>query len=170
MERCRMTSIPFRRLHPNSAQNSQKRVADWETTYPELAKVATHLKTCLSRVGLEDLWTCVDYHAKFPGAFIIDWDPRGPVVAELKSALLRLYGRTCDAAANQLILSTSYTLGEIVEEMKPGDTFVSLTTTHTLAERLFQKRQPSVAFFQHSSGSFETACALSSRTARPLGT
>lgn len=112
------------------------RVAGWLDTYPELAKVAKHLGTPLQKVGLEEIWTCIDYHAKFDGAFKINWN-RGQVVRELKSALLVLYGGKCDKEAANLSVEKSYALGRILQEMKPGDTLISFNYD-TLVERLAQ--------------------------------
>jgi hypothetical protein len=103
----------------------EKRIPTWRDRYPELSKVATHLGEPLSKLGLEEIWTCIDYHAKFPGAFAIEWEPRGAVVRELKACLLTLYGRTCDEAADALSLSDDYTLGKVILRMASGDTVVS---------------------------------------------
>jgi hypothetical protein len=121
----------------------QKRISKGSTlkdTYPDLAKAAAHLGKDLSEVGLEEIWTCLDYHAKFPGAFQTAWHPRD-TVRQLKAALLKLYGRPCDGVADKLKLSDKYTLGRIVREMKSGDTLVSFNYD-TVVERLFQKRGP----------------------------
>jgi hypothetical protein len=114
------------------------RAPDWLNKYPELAKVAEHLGTALPKVGLEEIWTCIDYHAKFDGAFKINWN-RGQVVRELKNALVVLYGRKCDEEAANLSITSSYALGRIVQEMKPGDTLVSFNYD-TLVERLARKQ------------------------------
>jgi hypothetical protein len=76
------------------------RVPIWATEYPELSKIAVHLHKTLADVGLEELWTCIDYHAKFLDAFGRSWDQN--VSPELKKALLVLYGRLCDAEADKL--------------------------------------------------------------------
>lgn len=115
-----------------------KRVADWPIQYPELAKVAEHLRKPLPEAGLEQIWTCIDYHAKFSGAFEIGWDST-PVVRELKSALLVLYGPTCDDEADKLTVIDSYSLGRIVQEIKPQDTLISFNYD-TLVERLARQR------------------------------
>jgi hypothetical protein len=128
-----------------------KKRCNWETEYPELARVAEHLGTTLPEVGLEDIWTCIDYHAKFPQAFNTEWGQSGNVVLELKSALLRLYGQTCDAVASRLELSNEYTLGEIVNQMKPGDTLISFNYD-TLVENLFRKRRGSSPQLRHCHG------------------
>jgi hypothetical protein len=39
----------------------------------------------LPQVGLEDIWTCIDYHAKFPKAFGRDWGHSGDLLRELRS-------------------------------------------------------------------------------------
>ena len=81
-----------------------KRTRGWPSKYSELAKVADHLGKLLPNVGLEELWTRIDYHAKFMGTFSPDFNVRSAAV-ELKSALLHLYGRSCDKVAGALPLS-----------------------------------------------------------------
>jgi len=107
--------------------------------YPNLELASSHLSHDLSRIGLEDLWTCLDYYAKlsgFNGALPThDW--LWPAVKELKEqALLWLYGRRCDDAANSLPDSDGYTLGELVKnQIKNGDVVISFNYD-TLIERL----------------------------------
>ena len=110
----------------------------WNKKYAELAKVAAHLGKSLDSVSLEEIWTRIDYHAKFQGTFSKRWNTAS-AVTELKSALLQLYGRSCDRLATTLPLSRGYTLGRILKEMKSGDTLISLNYD-TLVERLFGKR------------------------------
>ncbi len=123
---------------------------DCEAEYPRLAQVAKHQGKGLKDMGLEDLWTSIDYHAKFEAAFRTEWEPRGKVVTELKSALLLLYGSRCDEAAEKLTLGSStgrfsfrdkddYTLSKIVRDIKPGDTLISFNYD-TLVERVCMKR------------------------------
>ena len=115
-----------------------------------LARVADHLGTDLRHVTLEPIWTCIDYHAKFQPAFRPDWVPRGKVVAELKSAILRLCGSKCDEVAERLALQrprrlglfhdNTFTLSRIVHQITPGDTLISFNYD-TLVERLVLKRK-----------------------------
>ena len=115
-----------------------QRVSGWRRKYPELAKVARHLQISLPEAGLEDIWTCIDYHAKFRGTFPTNWSLKR-TVPELKRALLQLYGSTCDDAARTLRLSNRYTLGSVVNQIEAGDTLISFNYD-TLVERLFMKR------------------------------
>jgi len=123
---------------------------DCEAEYPRLALVAKHQGKALKQVGLEEIWTSIDYHAKFEVAFRTEWEPRGKVVQELKSALLLLYGSRCDEAAEKLTLSATkarrlfrgkgeYTLSSIIRDIKPGDTLISFNYD-TLVERLCLRR------------------------------
>lgn len=122
---------------------------DLERDYPTLVQVASHFGSPLQKIGLEDLWTCIDYHAKFPATFRIRWEPRGRVVRELKKALLRLYGSACTEVAEQLSLDAKYTLREIIEELKPGDTLISFnydtvveSLCHRAGKELFHRCAP----------------------------
>jgi hypothetical protein len=125
----------------------------WEREYPELCEVAKHLGTTLDKIGLEDLWTCLDFHAKFRNKEVLPttWATRGQTDREFKSALLRLYGRPCDDAAERLTLSTEYTLGRILNELNPGDTVISFNYD-TLVERLVAKLRNPPVKLRHCSG------------------
>jgi hypothetical protein len=62
-------------------RDPKNRVKDWRTEFPEITEVINHLDKTPHRVGLEELWTCVDLHAKFPDAFPVSWTSRAmPVV------------------------------------------------------------------------------------------
>ena len=75
----------------------------WETEFPKLAKVVHHLKRELPDLGLEPIWTCIDYYDKLQGALDPSpWGRRGTAVPDLKRALLRIYGKDCDLAAEDL--------------------------------------------------------------------
>jgi hypothetical protein len=112
---------------------------DLESEYPTLAQVVRHLAKPLNQIGLEELWTCIDYHAKFPATFRTTWEPLGQVIGELQSALLMMYGSRCDTLAKQLSLDGDYTLSNIIKGIKPGDTLISFNWD-TLVEHLCQKR------------------------------
>jgi hypothetical protein len=120
-----------------------------EKQYPTLAQVAGHLGRPLQDIGLEELWTCIDYHAKFQAAFRTMWEPRGKVISELKSALLLLYGSTCASVAKNLCLQEKYTLSEIIQSVIAGDTLVSFNydtvvewLCHKAGKRLFHRSAP----------------------------
>jgi len=116
-----------------------RRSPSWEIEFPNLKLVADYLAG--THVGLEEIWTCIDFHAKFPFAFPIPWiKPRGPVVGELKSALLRLYGRNCDALAERLASDpdANCTAVRIAREVRAGDTVVSFNYD-TVFERLIRR-------------------------------
>ena len=103
----------------------KSRVSEWAQEYPEINTVVAHLQKTLLHVGLEELWTCIDLHAKFPAAFPISWAPRGRVVPELKSALVRMYGRSCDDLARKIPTSDDCTVATLAKEIRAGDTLIS---------------------------------------------
>jgi hypothetical protein len=112
--------------------------------YPNLAMAALHVGKHLSRIGLEELWTCIDYYAKLSGdanCALGDTPPwLGPAVHELKGqALLWLYGRRCDDAADALADSDGYTLGDLLKnQIKNGDVVASFNYD-TVVERLARR-------------------------------
>ena len=93
----------------------------------------------LADAGLEQIWTCIDYHVKFRGTFTVHWSFR-PDVTQLKSALLDLYGKRCDRLGRRLTLSNEYTLGQIAKSIVVGVTLVSFNYD-TLVENLVFKRK-----------------------------
>jgi hypothetical protein len=134
---------------------------NWFAKYPELPKVVAHLGLDPNHWSLESVWTCVDYHSKFfakddPSLSVFRDPPcwRQPGV-DLKRALLDVYGKRCDDAAEQLPGETSYTLGALLRDLAPGDTVVSFNYD-TVAERIARKfehvlRAPSVSGEAHAS-------------------
>ena len=112
----------------------------WDQRYPELASVAQHLGRPLDELGLEEIWTSIDYYAKLHRAFRSTPWCRRRVGSDLKKALLRLYGGTCDAAADGLPCPGDYTLARLLssEQLQEGDVVVSFNYD-TLAERLAQR-------------------------------
>ena len=145
-----------------------RRAPEFETRFPELVKVAHHLRTTLPKIGLEELWTCIDYYAKFspPRGSLLDSPPWNWVVAatELKTgALLELYGSRLDEVAEALPKSTNYTLGKLlVEQVKAGDVLISFNYD-TIVERLARN---SGVRLTHGAGAEETSAV---RFAKPHG-
>ena len=113
----------------------KSRVPEWAVEYPEISKVVEYLKKTTQHIGLEELWTCIDLHAKFPEAFPIPWTPRGQVVWELKRLLVRLYGRTCDALADDVSESDCSTVAAIARRIETGDSLISFNYD-TVVERV----------------------------------
>jgi hypothetical protein len=112
---------------------------DWQRAYQSLAKVVTkHLGCSLDQFSLEELWTCVDWYAKFkhvlpkPAWEDDDADAFGP---QLKRALLEVYGGRCDALARALPRNDGYVLGRLLGGMRPGDVIASFNYD-TIVERL----------------------------------
>ncbi|MEW6368772.1 MAG: hypothetical protein AB1714_29440 [Acidobacteriota bacterium] len=110
---------------------------DLASDFPALAMVVAHLGVPLFQLGLEQIWTCIDYYAKLSRVM-----PVPPVWCgvnasrDLRKALLRLYGRSCDQAAEQLPISHDYTLGHVLgEQVQSGDIIISFNYD-TLIERL----------------------------------
>jgi hypothetical protein len=108
---------------------------DWMHGHLGLREVITHLGPTIENLGLEEIWTCIDYHAKL-GVVLPHWPQWGPQAAiDLKRTLLLLYGRRCDKLANELELSSDYTLGRLISDLAPGDVLISFNYD-TIAERL----------------------------------
>jgi len=76
------------------------RFNDWRTRFPGLAGVVEHLGLPMEEAGLEEIWTWIDYSAKFNGNTFssIHEDPAW----NLKCALVELYGRMCDDAIERI--------------------------------------------------------------------
>ena len=112
----------------------------WPFHYPALFKIVEHLDLPRADWGLEPVWTCMDYYAKLQEAI-----PNSPPWTDenespqLKKALLEVYGKRCDDAADQLPLTDSYTLGGLVKnELNPGDIIISFNYD-TIVERLARR-------------------------------
>lgn len=116
-----------------------KRVSNWHTEYPALSEVAKHLQAPLSKLGLAEIWTCIDYYAKFQCVLRAAPWCKGEGSRNLKRALLRLYGQACDKEADKLPQSDNYTLGQLLKNrVQPGDALISFNYD-TLVERLALK-------------------------------
>jgi len=113
------------------------RISGWRTEFPALEQVAEYLERPLAGLGLEAIWSCFDYYAKFERSL-----PPKPWEDEsrtLKRALLRLYGRQCDSAAESLPDTDSYTLGDIVKNRLDTGGFLISFNYATVAERLVRR-------------------------------
>lgn len=107
----------------------------WPFHYPALFKIVEHLDLPLANWGLEPVWTCMDYYAKLQEAIPQSsaWSDESP---QMKKALLEVYGKRCDDAADQLPLTDRYTLGQLIKnELNPGDILISFNYD-TIVERL----------------------------------
>ena len=106
----------------------------WPFHYPALFKIVEHLGLGLDEWGLEPVWTCMDYYAKLREAIpqSSPWCDESP---QMKKALLEVYGKRCDDAAEKLPLTGSYTLLELIKELEPGDILISFNYD-TIVERL----------------------------------
>jgi hypothetical protein len=113
-------------------------VPGWASNYPEIKKVIDHLEKTSGHIGLEEVWTCVDLHAKFPEAVPISWEPRRQVVQELKSVLVWMYGRSCDELAEKILPSHECPVAMLTKEMPAGDTLISFNYD-TVVERVVKK-------------------------------
>lgn len=111
----------------------------WINDYPELKKVIEHARKAHRHVGLEELWTTIDLHAKFVSPFPIAWTARGIVIRELKSAVVRMYGSLCDEISRSISETDNCTLVKVVaSEIKAGDTLISFNYD-TIVERLVSR-------------------------------
>jgi hypothetical protein len=134
----------------------------WELEYLGLRDVVTHLGRPLHELSMVEIWTCIDYYAKL-GTVLPQWPQWDPLATrDLKRALLLLYGSRCDELADQLVVSSDYSLGRIVSELSPGDVLVSFNYD-TIVERLAAK-------FHHDVRSAFSACDKGTvRLAKPHG-
>jgi len=116
----------------------QKIDPNWTQRYPDIFKVVSHLGLPKDNWGLEPVWSCIDYYAKLQQVIPKkrDWSKESP---QLKKALLHVYGRRCDDAAEQLPLTDSYTLGSLLKkELTAGDILISFNYD-TIVERLARR-------------------------------
>lgn len=110
----------------------------WPFHYPALFKIVEHLDLLRTDWSLEQVWTCMDYYAKLEKAIpnSRNWSGESP---EMKKALLEVYGGRCDDVADQLPLTGSYTLGQLIKnELNPGDIIISFNYD-TIVERLARR-------------------------------
>ena len=110
----------------------------WSFHYPALFKIVEHLDLSPNDRSLERVWTCMDYYAKLQEA-IPNSPPWSDESRQMKKALLEVYGKRCDDAADQLPLTDSYTLGQLIKnELNPGDIIISFNYD-TIVERLARR-------------------------------
>jgi len=117
----------------------------WTKKYSELVKIVNHLNLPLTNWPLEPVWTYMDYYAKLrnavPGGQ--KWSGESP---QLKRALLQVYEKRCDQAADSLPRDGSYTLGNFLQhELARGDGIISFnydTVIERLARRFDRYIQP----------------------------
>jgi hypothetical protein len=146
---------------PPLARDFGKHLA--RVNHPNLAAVASHLGRDLENLGLEEIWSCIDYYAKFTenrGGFLKDPGWLCGSVWELKRAILSTYGRGCDTVATTLNKSTC-TLVALLNRVQNGDAVISFNYD-TLIERLARKLG---RHLRHGTGGARTAI----RFAKPHG-
>lgn len=104
----------------------------WQRKYPALLQVVRHLKLKSSEWCLESVETCMDYYAKLQPAL-----PRKKWNCEseqMKKALLAVYGRRCDKAADRVRDDSTLAL-LLRRKAKPGDYLISFNYD-TIAEKV----------------------------------
>lgn len=112
----------------------------WLDNYPALSEIVNHLSLSPNDWSLEPIWTYMDYCAKLQEAIpnSLPWTGEHPS-RQMKKALLEVYGRRCDDAADQLPRDGSYTLGRLIErELNSGDIIISFNYD-TIVERLARR-------------------------------
>jgi hypothetical protein len=110
----------------------------WQHLYPGLHQVVRHIGLPLGDIGLERIWTCIDYYAKLRRALPLPpmWSRSSQATHDLKRALLRLYGSRCEELVERLPVSTDYTLGRLLKNrLRTGDVLISFNYD-TVVERL----------------------------------
>jgi hypothetical protein len=120
-------------------------VKSWQSDFPQLVKVANHLRKEMRCLSLEEIWTCIDYYWKFEPmlSHVAPWGKEG--ARDLKRALLRVYGARCDRAADNLPSTRRCTLHQLLDEVRPGDVLISLNYD-TVVERVASKRGLTLRF------------------------
>jgi len=110
--------------------------AKWAKRYQELSKVVKHIGLKQDCWALESVWSCMDYYAKLRDALNQPaWGTGCAESAELKKALIDVYGTRLDEMSKTLPKNGSYTLGAILKELRTGDVLISFNYD-TVAERL----------------------------------
>jgi hypothetical protein len=112
-----------------------------DADYTNLAEVARHLNRNIGELGLDELWSCVDYYRKFTqkyGGFLQDRAWLTGAICELKRILLRVYGSDCETASRAMGNATRCTLVSLLKRVKCGDAIISFNYD-TLVERLARK-------------------------------
>jgi len=140
----------------------------WHLELPALAKVVTeHLGRRRDDFSLEELWTCIDWHAKLKGALPRpNWtdSDAGRFGPEIKKALLLVYGTRCDTAASELPANATYTIGRLFTDRLGTDDLVASFNYDTVAERLAMNH------FQHALRSVNSPRRVAGPTlAKPHG-
>ena len=121
--------------------------------FKNLEIVFRYLDETFPKVGLEELWSCIDHYAKFwvqRCGFLREpkWN-QAEAVCELKRAVLRLCGSACEDAARAIRRTSKCTLVSILRnQVKSGDVVVSFNWD-MLVERLAKKCELN---FVHCSG------------------
>lgn len=136
----------------------KSRHPSWETEYPGLADVVRHLGSPVEQLGLEPIWTCIDYYAKLGRVLPVwpQWDPNA--TWDLKRVLLQLYGSACDKAAAALPETNDYTLGHLfANELDQGDVLISFnydTVVERVAKTFHRLLVPPFAMGRHNAVAF----------------
>lgn len=104
----------------------------WKDRYPAILKVVDHLGLDAANWPLERVWTCIDLYAKLDPALpkYQPWNGESP---QLKKALLSVYGKRCDSAAEKV--SEESTLAKVLATLEPQDCLISFNYD-TIAERV----------------------------------
>jgi len=106
-----------------------------------LAHVGSHLRRPLAELGLDEIWSTLDYYSKLQRALPLQkpWDGESYVI---KRALLRLYGASCDSEADRDLEWHRCTLGDtVVNGLRENDIVISFNYD-TLFERLAKRLSP----------------------------
>lgn len=105
---------------------------NWKRDYPELARVIVDCKEEPEQLGLDWLWTRIDYCSKFRGILGSDYGVNAAI--QLRKAVLDAY--SFGDEISQLCTATAeFTLKRVLRELSPGDALISFNWD-TLAETI----------------------------------
>ncbi|HLX43084.1 MAG TPA: hypothetical protein VKR43_06605 [Bryobacteraceae bacterium] len=111
---------------------------NWKEHYKKLSElIEVHLNADICELGLEEIWTFIDYYCKFHDAF--PTPALYDLIPELKSALLSVYGGPIDRKAHKLKPTEAFTLSAVLRQVEPGDAVISFNYD-TLVERFALSR------------------------------
>jgi hypothetical protein len=122
----------------------------WQSQFPNLKNVVQHLGCDLAELSLEKIWTWIDYYYKLAqpaGAALPRAEWLREAELDLKRALLSVYGRKFETAADKLP-TTNYTLADLLSRVETGDVLISFNYD-TLVERLARRFKCKLQAFDH---------------------
>lgn len=115
----------------------------WRSDFPNLALAIDDCKddyTDLLSLGLDNIWSRIDYYSKFRGILGVEYGPETSL--ELYKAILEAYSFTMEVDQLSSVTTGNFTLKQILAELKPGDVLISFNwdvLAETVAKKILGK-------------------------------